>query len=87
MASTSARGWTTTRGHQLRDGPEERRHLEVRDQHHHPEQQHERPVVDGARGLVEAEAAERHHQDRPDDGRARAVNADDGDSARAARTV
>ena len=77
MATTSARGLLDVSGDQPRGRAEERRHLQMGDEHHHPEQQDERPVVDGARGLLEPQAADGDHQDRADDGGAGAVDAED----------
>ena len=64
-------------GDQPRGRAEEGRHLEMGDEDHHPKQQDERPVVDGARGLLETQAADGDHQDRADNGGAGTVDAED----------
>jgi hypothetical protein len=52
------------------DAREEAGELQVGDEHHHAEQEHERPVVHRLHGGVEREATEGHHEDGTDNGRA-----------------
>ena len=65
-------------GDSARDEAEEARQLQVRDEHHHAEQQDERAVVDGSDGGVERQAADGDHEDGADDGGASAVEAQPG---------
>ena len=58
----------------LHGGAEEPRHAQVRDEHHHAEEQHQRAEVDVAVGLVERDDAGGDHQRGADDGGAGAVD-------------
>ena len=55
-------------------GAEEPRHAQVRDEHHHAEEQHQRPEVDVVVRLVERDDAGGDHQRRADDRGARPVD-------------
>ena len=65
----------------LRRRVEESRHAQVRDEHHHAEEQHQGPEVDMPVGIVERGDAGGNHQRRADDGGARAIDFEEGRAA------
>ena len=75
------RGMADVVADDLRRRVEESRHAQVRDEHHHAEEQHQRPEVDMPVGIVERDDAGGDHQRRADDGGARAIDFEEGCAA------
>ena len=63
-----------TRHHEVRDPVKEPGQVEVRDDEHHREQEHDRAEVDVAQRVPGLHDAERHHQHRADDTRTGSVD-------------
>ena len=60
-----------------RQDAEEPRQAQARHQHHHPEQQDDRPVVDRVPRLVERKPADDHHEDGADERSPGSVDAEE----------
>ena len=53
----------------------------MRDEHHHPVEQHDGAGIDAGDGLVERQPADDDHQDGANDRGTRAIHAEHGDAA------